>query len=709
MFPRVLAVAVLLFVSLTVAQSNATELINQIAADIESAVDCASCHALLIPLKALALLGDDVFTGGIVGICDLSGAEDPDVCAGAVGGQAPIIAHGLRLIDPLGQTATKLCNALFGLCALPPVNEFTLPLPPAPASPKKFVSRGRPPLTVAHLSDVHIDREYTVGADAQCTKPLCCRNFADQAGQPIAEPAGPSGNSNCDSPVKLADAMLSAVKGLNPDFAIFTGDIVEGAIWLVDRAEVTMDLSAFDDEMGSLLGTIPVFPAIGNHDSAPVNSFPRDEAALTAANNSASSSQWVFDTQAQGWQRWINTTAAQEVRHISGSYGAVVPGTKLRIISLNTQYYYKQNFWLYDTDAVVHDPQGLLAFVGSQLQLAETLGERVWIIGHISSGKTDFNRDPSNYFNQLVQRYSNTIAGNFFGHSHKDQFEITYKDFNDRTAANANSVNIISPALTPTSGNPAFKFYDIDPDTYELMDVRVFFANVSSPTFQTSPTFELYYSARESYGALLPQPIPATQPLSPAFWHNLTEVFESDDEAFQLYNERLSRGGAVGACDADCKANTICNLRAARSENNCDVATPGLSFKRSLPRHSEESECEGLSIATVFRSAFISIIALAVSAATAVVAQRDPAVLAALNARPGFEAREISDFEGGSLVKRACTASSCNCSGFPPGLFCGDGVLNCKKGNVYQCSTDGHTTCSYGVRTSCQKCNALTC
>ena len=138
-----------------------------------------------------------------------------------------------------------------------------------------------------------------------------------------------------------------------------------------------------------------------------------------------------------------------------------------------------------------------------------------------------------------------------------------------------NSVNIISPALTPTStplrnevtasssdvsftgGNPAFKFYDIDPDTYELMDVRVFFANTSSPTFQTSPTFELYYSARESYGALLAQPIPATQPLSPAFWHNLTEVFENDDAAFQLYNQRLSRGGAVGSCDAACKANTI--------------------------------------------------------------------------------------------------------------------------------------------------------
>ena len=63
----------------------------------------------------------------------------------------------------------------------------------------------------------------------------------------------------------------------------------------------------------------------------------------------------------------------------------------------------------------------------------------------------------------------------------------------------------------------------------------------------------------------------------------------------------------------------------------------------------------------------------------------------------------------GELSKRACTASSCNCSGIKAGLWCGDGLLNCKKGHVYQCSTDGHTTCDYGIRKSCQQCNKLKC
>lgn len=82
---------------------------------------------------------------------------------------------------------------------------------------------------VIHFSDVHIDRSYTAGAEADCTKPICCRNF-DGATANVSEPAGPNGNSNCDSPVTLADSMLEAAQQFANDaaFTIFTGDVVEG-------------------------------------------------------------------------------------------------------------------------------------------------------------------------------------------------------------------------------------------------------------------------------------------------------------------------------------------------------------------------------------------------------------------------------------------------------------------------------------------------
>jgi len=38
-----------------------------------------------------------------------------------------------------------------------------------------------------------------------------------------------------------------------------------------------------------------------------------------------------------------------------------------------------------------------------------------------------------------------------------------------------------------------------------------------------------------------------------------------------------------------------------------------------------------------------------------------------------------------------------------------DGLLKCAKGHVYECNKDGKTTCDYGVRKTCQKCNKLKC
>ncbi|KAH7101363.1 hypothetical protein BKA62DRAFT_183841 [Auriculariales sp. MPI-PUGE-AT-0066] len=66
--------------------------------------------------------------------------------------------------------------------------------------------------------------------------------------------------------------------------------------------------------------------------------------------------------------------------------------------------------------------------------------------------------------------------------------------------------------------------------------------------------------------------------------------------------------------------------------------------------------------------------------------------------------------DGASLVKRACKKSKCNCIGLKKGaIFCGDGVLGCKKGNVYQCNSNGKTTCNFGTRSTCKKCNKLKC
>ncbi|THV01290.1 sphingomyelin phosphodiesterase [Dendrothele bispora CBS 962.96] len=588
---------VLLSVSLLILSSFiktvSASLFDDVLQALESLVDCASCHAALVPLQTLAFQGDDAFDTVFIEICDALQLEDPDVCQGTFTSIGPIIAHDLRSISVTGETAGRLCDALFGFCSSNVSTPFTVPLPPPKASaptPSGPPSKRREPFQVVHISDVHIDRQYTVGAEANCTKNICCRNFPDQAGHNITEPAEPNGNHNCDSPTSLADSMLEVVNDINPKFIIFTGDVVEGATWLVDQPEVTNDLEDFNAQLLLKVKT-RIFPSLGT-DSAPVNAFAR-KTSMTAND-----SQWVFDTQAAGWEQWIGRQGSEEVQHDSGSYAAPVPGTNLVILSINTQYWYKQNFWLYDSDEFQPDPNGILAFMVDQLQAAENAGQKAWIIGHIPLGKEDTMEDQSNYYDQVLQRYKDTIVGHFFGHSHKDQFEIAYSNYEEQTAANAVSVALIGPALTPTSGNPAFKVYDVDPDTFGVMNMRVIFTNTSDPSFQIEPKWELFYDARQTYGPLVG--LPDNSELTPAFWHNLTEVFERNDTAFQLYNTFLTRGVLVVPCDEDCKATTICDQRAFRSENNCDTPTGGaVSIGRrdiddasSLPLK-EDDECEG--------------------------------------------------------------------------------------------------------------------
>lgn len=122
--------------------------------------------------------------------------EDQDVCAGAVGTQAPILAHDLRSISLASHAAKNFCSTVFGLCPLQQVIPFEVKMQPPPRSgfglgragndnmsatvqtsstegaldvssshKPRWRSRGRQPFKVVHLSDVHVDRQYLVRAN----------------------------------------------------------------------------------------------------------------------------------------------------------------------------------------------------------------------------------------------------------------------------------------------------------------------------------------------------------------------------------------------------------------------------------------------------------------------------------------------------------------------------------------------------------------
>jgi len=315
-----------------------------------------------------------------------------------------------------------------------------------------------------------------------------------------------------------------------------------------------------------------LYATAGNHDSGPVNSFP------PAAVQGAPSVQWAYDILSSAWEPWIGNASATQADNYA-AYSYLVPDSNLRVISLDTNFYYITNFWLFEP-VMEYDPNGQLAWLVQELQSAEDAGERVWIIGHMAFGLSDALRDGSNYLNQIVNRYDATIAAMFFGHTHVDEFEISYSDYTAQSADTAVMVSYICPSLTPTSGSPAFRVYSIDPVTYAVLDFTEYTTSLEAADFQTAtPVWGEYYSAKNVYGPLGGVTDAAAE-LTPAFWHDVTAAFETDDAAFQGYIARKSRGWNTGSCTGNCKTNEICQLRAAESQYNCHVPKFGLNLKK---------------------------------------------------------------------------------------------------------------------------------
>jgi sphingomyelin phosphodiesterase len=544
-------------------------------------------QVVLVLLKGLAELSTSLFLETLTELCiiskvsntshyfiaqlTISQADDSDVCTGAIASEGPLVAADLKKMSIGSKTSQLFCITFFGLCGFPPVAPYTVPFPsPKPATSRPVVS-GQTPIQVVHFSDIHVDPFYETGASYNCTKPICCRPYttADSPGN-NNYPAGPYGNTNCDAPVSLEESMYAAIQSIAPNaaFTLFTGDIVDHAVWLDNE---TQNIKDINDAYSRMSGLVNVYGTAGNHEAAPANAFPPTALKTTAE-------QWVYDTLSADWTPWIGATSAAAADQF-GAY-SVLNGN-LKIISINTNLYYKENYYLYEP-TMETDPSGQLAWLVSELQDAETNGYRAYIIGHMPMGVGDAFHDGSNYFDQIVNRYSATIAALFFGHTHVDQFEIAYSDYTAQSYSNALEVSYIAPSMTPTSGSPAFRVYTVDPVTFGVLDITTYIANITSPDYQTTgPVWEEYYSAKSVYGPLVGLTDPTAE-LTPAFWHNVTVAFENDDAAFQDYETRKSRGYTPGDCTGTCKTSEICAMRAAQAQYNCATITPGISFKRDL-------------------------------------------------------------------------------------------------------------------------------
>lgn len=423
------------------------------------------------------------------------------------------------------------------------------------------------PFRIIHISDTHVDLKYQEGALVDCEEPLCCRQDSTPKNTSHIR-AGQWGSYNCDLPMRTFEA---ALKYLNKTIALFNGPEIKYIIWTGDlkphdvwSESKESAISTYKQVFDTIFGYLPnvrIFPSLGNHEMIPVDSFSPSNLLGIARGDSP---EWVYKVLDGYWSRWLPDDTVKTIMK-DGLYAVhVLPG--LKIISLNTNFCHSNNFWLYINST---DPGGQLQWLVHELQMSELINERVHIIGHIPPGADDCLKVWSWNYNRILRRYASTVTGQFFGHTHMDQFEMFYNQDNNETATTSwapISVGLIGPAVSPFTGNnPAFRVYTIDPKQgfapvdYQQHYVNLTLANLNKnrePDWVQERPFSAMFGVKnilpESMHSLLLDLVEdLNQPVYYGAENNSTDDETASSRLVKLYRLFYSHSDAVTERDFD--------------------------------------------------------------------------------------------------------------------------------------------------------------
>ncbi|CAG8584244.1 2522_t:CDS:2, partial [Racocetra fulgida] len=330
---------------------------------------------------------------------------------------------------------------------------------------------------VVHLSDWHYDSEYAEGYEVNCGEPVCCRApnaFGDKA----TTPAGKWGDYNCD-------------------------------VWAETSSTITDNNNKTANIWRKFFTSAPFFPVIGNHESAPVNSFP------TSSISDIASVSWLYSTLSSQWNDWLSDDVLESIEK-NGFYSAKLAKYKLRVLGINTNYFYKLNLWLLMRPREEWDPEWMLKWVVNQLDEAEKLGEKVWILGAVGIA----------YIAPSVTSFKNMNPA----------FSIIEID------------NLIICIV--------YRVYEIDKVTKKILNHYTYSMDLQEANRLDKPEWKLLYDAKSLYGL---------ENLEPK------KKFIIDTNAYKTFkktasrNHHLDKYGSCSALDTQCRNRIICKLRGTNS------------------------------------------------------------------------------------------------------------------------------------------------
>ncbi|XP_016159210.1 PREDICTED: acid sphingomyelinase-like phosphodiesterase 3b [Ficedula albicollis] len=293
---------------------------------------------------------------------------------------------------------------------------------------------------------------------------------------------------------------------------------------------------------------------MGNHDFHPKNQFPGKE-------------HRIYNQTAELWRPWLSDASLPLFR--AGAFYSEKlpsPGTRGRMVVLNTNLYYDQN----NETAAEEDPAGQFRWLEETLTNASRADEMVYIVGHVppgffekKRGKPWFRRGFNQRYLGIVQKHHRVIAAQFFGHHHTDSFRMFYSD----TGAPIN-VMFLAPGVSPWkttlpgvsngANNPAIRVIDYDQDTLQVLDMVTYYLNLTRANMVGSAREEEFPVWEEEYR--LTEAFQVPDGSAPSMQMVLERISRSP-HYLQLYYEFNSARYDLEPCQQECRVDHLCAIR----------------------------------------------------------------------------------------------------------------------------------------------------
>lgn len=421
---------------------------------------------------------------------------------------------------------------LQSLCFVVLLFSGVAPLAAVPTGSRYLSSPGR----FWHITDLHLDPTYHLTSDP--TK-VCFSSKGAPASQ-----AGVFGDFLCDAPYQLICSAFAHMAPLTKpqDFIIWTGDNAPHVP--VDELSTDVVIQLIQNMTETIQQHFPnltVYPTVGNHDYWPQDQLP-------------TSTNAIYRAAAKLWRPWLQADALMTLSQ-GGFYSQLVkPG--LRVVSLNTILYYGPNKAVGNHS----DPAGQFDWLEVTLKKAAVNLEKVFIIAHVPVGflpdvrnVTAMTERHNERLLGIFRRYSHVIAGQFYGHTHRDSIMVLLNQQGDPVGS-----LFVSPAVTPIksvkepySNNPSFRVYSYDLEDFSVLDIWQYFLNLTEANLKQSADWRMEYVMTEAFG------LPDLRPRS-LFKLGLSLIPDASPTFHRYFTNFMVSYNSSLTCRGDCKLNQLC-------------------------------------------------------------------------------------------------------------------------------------------------------